>query len=100
MARRDQRLNQDMPHPDEGSGAEAANSILMPRRRMGVLGWCSASLVGLIVLALAGAGIFAWTLHKDRNSGSCASNCSPRWPRGWAKGMPFRWHLPACNLPG
>jgi hypothetical protein len=69
MARRDQRLNQDMPHPDEGSGAEAANSILMPRRRMGVLGWCSASLVGLIVLALAGAGIFAWTLHKDRNSG-------------------------------
>ncbi|WP_284177061.1 AsmA-like C-terminal region-containing protein [Rhabdaerophilum sp. SD176] len=40
----------------------------VPRRRLGVLGWCSATLGVVLLLALAGAGVFVWMIQKDRNS--------------------------------
>ncbi len=35
---------------------------------MGWLGWCSVSIVALVLLAIGGAGVAAWIIHKDRNS--------------------------------
>ncbi|MCZ8374559.1 MAG: hypothetical protein O9342_04210 [Beijerinckiaceae bacterium] len=40
----------------------------VPRRRLGLLGWCTASLAGVLLLVLAAAGVFVWMVQKDRNS--------------------------------
>lgn len=53
--------------PEDPSGL-ADGPALCGRRRFGWLRWCGFSLALVVVLVLGGAGLFAWTLHRDQNS--------------------------------
>ncbi len=56
------------PPLTDASSAKTDEMAPLPRRRMGLLGWCSATLAALVVLALCGGGFLVWMVHKDRNS--------------------------------
>lgn len=42
--------------------------VLARRRRVGVLGWCSISLAVMIALLFGAAGLFIWTIQREKNS--------------------------------
>jgi hypothetical protein len=70
LIRKSAGLKYDDPQPADMAGKidDQGRLVLGCRRRMGFWGWCSVSFVGLLLVLAAAAGLFLWTLQRDRNS--------------------------------
>ena len=56
----------DTPEPQHEPDGQ--DGIVLARRRLGVLGWCSISLAVVITLLFGAVGLFIWTIQREKNS--------------------------------